>query len=166
MAEPFLGEIRVFSFYFAPRSWAMCNGQLLPINQNQGLFSLLGTTYGGNGSTTFALPNLQGRTPIHEGNGFSLGEASGSATQTLITSEMPTHTHALQATTASADRTSPAGGLAAYADENLYSKTASTNGMDALAAGSTGGSQPHSNMQPYLVLNFCIALSGIFPSQT
>lgn len=164
MAEPFISEIRLFSFSFAPRGWALCNGQLLPINQNQALFSLLGTTYGGNGFANFALPNLQGRTPIHAGNAFSLGQASGSATHTLIASEIPAHTHALQATTASADRKSPAGGLAAYADENLYTKTAGANLMDPSAAGSTGGSQPHSNMQPYLVLNFCIALTGIYPS--
>jgi len=165
MSEPFLSEIRIFSFHFAPKNWALCNGQLLPVNQNQGLFSLLGTTYGGNGTANFALPDLRGRTPIHAGIAFSLGQASGSATHTLIANEIPSHTHALQATTASADQKSPAGGLAAYADENLYTKTAAANLMDPSVAGSTGGMQPHSNMQPYLVLNFCIALTGIFPSR-
>lgn len=166
MAEPFLGEIRVFSFSFAPKFWALCNGQALAISQNQALFSLLGTIYGGNGTTTFALPDLRGRTPLHESNYYPLGESSGAASHTLITSELPSHVHTLNGTTASADRKSPAGGLPAFADENLYTKAAGGSGMDLAAVGTTGGSQAHLNMQPYLVLNFCIALAGIFPSQS
>lgn len=158
-----MGEIRLFSFGFAPRYWAMCNGQLLPINQNQALFSLLSTTYGGNGTTNFALPNLQGRVPIHVGNGHTLGEANGSISHTLSVAELPAHTHPLYATTASASTDSPAGALAAHADSDLYSKTGPAVAMDASAVGLTGGSQAHENRQPFLTINFCIALQGIWP---
>ena len=171
MSEPFLSEIRIFSFNFAPKGWALCNGQLLPINQNQALFSLLGTTYGGNGQTNFALPNVQGRSQLHTGNGFTLGQAGGQSAHTVTISELPTHTHFLSANQA-------AGGAAVNATQgNANTKyyansgkqtwnTAAPNAaMHPSAVSNVGGSQPHNNMMPYLVLNFCIALQGIFPSQ-
>jgi microcystin-dependent protein len=164
MSEPFLGEIKIFSFNFAPRGWALCNGQLMPINQNQALFSLLGTMYGGDGRTTFALPNLQGRTPIHVGNGFVQGQSAGEQTHTLITSEMPAHTHQGVGSSASADQSSPANALWAATASNAYSSKLNA-GMNPAAVGSLGGNQPHENMAPYLTLNFCIALQGIFPSR-
>ncbi len=166
MAEPFLGEIRIMSFSFAPRSWALCNGQLLPINQNQALFSLLGTTYGGDGRTTFALPNSQGRTPIHTGQGHSLGERGGEQNHTLNLSEMPTHTHPLVASGNTAGLDTPnASAVMAVAGLNLYREPTALATMEPTSISNAGGSQPHVNMQPYLTLNFCIALQGIFPSQ-
>ena len=170
MGTPFLSEIRIMSFGFAPKGWAQCNGQLMPINQNQALFSLLGTTYGGNGQTTFALPNLQGNVPVHMGNGFTLGQTGGEQNHTLLISELPTHTHPAQATTATATTniptSSPSVVLAQSTGSFLYSGAA-TNlvGMAPNALSSVGGSQPHPNMQPYLTLNFCVALVGIFPSR-
>jgi len=164
MAEPFLAEIRIFSFNFAPKGWALCNGQTMPINQNQALFSLLGTTYGGDGRTTFALPNLQGRTPIHFGGGVVLGESSGEETHTLTLSEMPTHTHSGIGSGNAADQQSPAGSVWAVTPSNAYSSN--LNGtMSPAAVGSIGGNQPHQNLSPYTVLNFCVALQGIFPSR-
>jgi microcystin-dependent protein len=163
MAEPFLSEIRLMSFGFAPNGWALCNGQFLPINQNQALFSLLGTTYGGNGQTTFALPDLRGRVPIHFGSGHSLGEQGGEQAHTLSINELAAHSHAPAASTA-ATTPDPAGavwadpGKAAYGNGGAYA-------LDPAAIGSVGGSQAHLNMQPYLTLSFCIALQGIFPSQ-
>ena len=169
MAEPFLSEIRIFSFNFAPRGWALCNGQFLPINQNQALFSLLGTTYGGNGQTTFALPDLRGKTPIHFGSGFTLGQTGGSPAHTLTQSEMPQHIHMLNASSAAADAAIPGGNLLGAVDNtifgNAYAAPSNLVAMNALASGNVGGSQPHPNMQPYLVLNICIALQGIFPSR-
>ena len=169
MSEPFLSEIKIMSFNFPPKGWALCNGQFLPINQNQALFALLGTTYGGNGQTTFALPNLRGRVPIHEGNGHTLGEAAGSTAVTVNIQQLPTHLHTLNATNqphiVSPDNYQPLPANALTAVVNgLYGPP--TN-LVALAPSVTnvGGSQPHNNMQPYLVLNFCIALQGIFPSQ-
>ena len=166
MAEPFLSEIRIFSFDFPPKGWAFCNGQFLPINQNQALFALLGTTYGGNGQTTFALPNLQGRVPIHEGSGHTLGEAAGSTAVTISQQTMPQHLHFLNVTSADGTATDPTGNYYAKALNNAY---ASAGGnlvsMSANSVGHVGGSQPHTNMMPYLALNFCIALQGIFPSQ-
>lgn len=166
MAEPFLSEIRLMSFNFAPRGWAFCNGQLLPINQNQALFSLLGTTYGGNGQTTFALPNLRGRTPIHAGAGHTLGEAGGEEAHTLSPSEMPAHTHRVAVSTATTGGTvSPSGAVLGGAN-NIYRAGVPTTALLAQSVVPTGGSQAHPNMQPFLTLNFCIALQGIFPSQT
>ena len=169
MAEPFLSEIRIFSFNFAPKGWAMCNGQLLPINQNQALFSLLGTTFGGDGRVNFALPNLQSRAPIHVGNGHTLGERGGEQAHTLSISEVPAHTHALNATTAVATTNTPSNTLLTGQSTaaNLYGSAASSPvTMSPTAVASVGGSQAHLNMQPFLVLNFCIALQGIFPSAT
>jgi len=164
MAEPFLGEIRIVSFNFAPKGWALCNGQLLPINQNQALFSLFGTTYGGDGRVNFALPDLRGRVPLHFGNGMTLGERSGQETDTLSVSEMPAHTHVWQASGANANNVSPTGNFLAKAGSNLYTDAAGFTPMNAGASTAAGGSQPHTNRQPYLVLNFCVALQGIFPS--
>lgn len=165
MAEPFLSEIRLFSFNFAPRGWALCDGQLLPIAQNQGLFSLLGTTFGGDGRVNFALPDLRGRTPIHMGNGFTLGQRAGEESHTLSTNEMPEHAHALSATNATANTANPAGNqLAKALLGNTYSPPANLVAMDPGMLASVGGSQAHLNMQPFLTLNFCIALQGIFPS--
>lgn len=166
MADPFLSEIRIFSFDFAPKSWALCNGQTLPINQNQALFALLGTTYGGNGQTTFNLPNLQGRVPIHFGNGFTLGQQGGTETVALTLPQMPAHTHQVKASSNNPSVTSPNSNFwAANTGFGPYGTIADTS-MSAEAIGNTGGNQPHENRSPYLTLNFCIALQGIFPSQT
>jgi microcystin-dependent protein len=166
MAEPFLSEIRIMSFVYAPKGWALCNGQLLPINQNQALFALLGTTYGGNGQTTFALPNLQGRTPIHVGAGHILGEAGGEQAHTLSWSELPPHTHVVQATTNPAAGDDATNNVLAQAGLNLYAPLSSPATMAPGAVSTVGGSQPHLNLQPFLTLTFCIALQGIFPSRT
>ncbi len=152
------------SFQFPPRGWALCNGQLLAINQNQALFALLGTMYGGNGTTNFALPNLQGRVPLHTGAGFNQGEVGGEAAHTLITAELPTHTHGAVASSNVADQGSPAGNYWAVESSNAYSSSAGS-AMASQALASVGGSQPHNNMPPYLVVSFCIALVGIFPSR-
>ena len=163
MAEPFLSEIRIMSFNFAPKGWAMCNGQLLPINQNQALFSLLGTTFGGNGQTTFALPDIRGRVPIHVGSGHILGQAGGEQAHTLSASEMPQHTHAAMAASVNSDNAFPTSNNLAVA-ANLYGPPASLTTVHATTVTNVGGSQAHLNMQPYLTLTFCIALQGIFPS--
>lgn len=167
MAEPFLSEIRIMSFGFPPKGWALCNGQLLPINQNQGLFSLLGTTYGGDGRVNFGLPNLQGRVPIHMGSGHTLGERGGEQGHTLSISEIPTHTHVLNGSSTSGSSPVPAANLLAASNNQIY-RPADSNlaAMNAASVANVGGSQAHLNMQPFLVLNFCIALQGIFPSQT
>jgi len=171
MSTPFLGEIKIASFNFAPKGWALCNGQFLPINQNQALFALLGTMYGGNGQTTFALPNLQGRTPIHLGSGFTQGEAAGQTAQTLITSQLPGHTHLMSAGSPPADQKTPAdsaipaGYLWCDWGKAIYA-AAPDSVMSPSTIAPVGGSQPHNNLSPYLVLNFIIALQGIFPSQT
>lgn len=165
MAEPFLSEIRLFSFNFAPKGWALCNGQLLPINQNQALFSLLGTTYGGNGQTNFALPNLQGRVPIHFGGSHTLGETGGEQNHTLTQAELPPHTHVARASPANADSPVPGNNLLASAN-NLYTSPLNLTALLPASVSSAGGSQAHLNMQPFLTLNFCIALQGIFPSRS
>jgi microcystin-dependent protein len=167
MAEPFLSEIRIFSFNFAPRGWALCNGQLLPINQNQALFSLLGTTYGGDGRVNFALPDLQGRVPIHMGAGHTEGERGGEQAHTLSISEVPTHAHSTNATSAAATAGNPSSArlLSTAAGANLYAGASNFAPLDSQAITNVGGSQAHLNMQPFLVLNFSIALQGIFPSQ-
>jgi microcystin-dependent protein len=164
---PFLSEIRLFSFNFPPKGWAFCNGQLLPINQNQALFSLLGTTYGGNGQTNFALPNLRGRAQIHVGNGHTLGEAAGQTSHTVTIAELATHLHPVNATTASATTGIPAPGLMLATSNGAFAYQGPQNllAMDPSAIANVGGSQPHQNMQPYLGLTFCIALQGVFPSQ-
>ncbi|CAB5660412.1 Phage Tail Collar Domain [Delftia tsuruhatensis] len=164
MAEPFLGEIRVFSFNFAPKGWAICNGQLLPINQNQGLFSLLGTSYGGDGRVTFALPDLRARMPMHQGIGYTQGQSGGEAAHTLTLAEMPAHTHALQATTATGQATSPAGTSNLPAASRGHYAQSGDATLHSSTLASVGGGQAHLNMPPFLVLNFCISLVGIFPS--
>ena len=171
MAEPFLSEIRIFSFNFPPKGWAFCNGQLLPINQNQALFALLGTTYGGNGQTNFALPNLRGRASVHEGNGHTLGEAAGSSAVTINIQQLPTHTHFLNNNMAVVDANTnatqgaPGGNNWANYGKAQWCTSQPNAVMNPQSVGNVGGSQAHTNMQPYLVLNFCIALQGIFPSQ-
>lgn len=168
MAEPFLSEIRIMSFNFAPRGWAMCNGQLMPINQNQALFSLLGTTFGGNGQTNFGLPNLQGNVPIHVGQGHTLGEKGGEQNHTLSISEIPTHTHIANGNNTTATVGDPTNAYLAQppaALGSVYSANLSpVVAMNAAAVAPVGGSQAHLNMQPFLTLTFCIALQGIFPS--
>lgn len=163
MAEPFLGELRVMSFNFAPKGWAFCNGQLLPINQNQALFALLGTTWGGNGQTTFGLPNLQGCAPIHAGGGFQLGAKGGEAAHTLTSGEMAQHFHFWQASSQDGSQASSAGAVLGRAN-NVYRGVSNLTNLPGATVVNTGGSQPHNNMQPYIVLTFCIALQGIFPS--
>lgn len=164
MTTPYLSEIKIMSFNFAPRGWAFCNGQILPINQNQALFSLIGTTYGGDGRQTFGLPNLQGRTPLHFGNGYTLGQNGGETAHTLSIPEMPQHVHTVSASTTAANAPIPTGNdLGAVA--NLYGAAASLTTLSPSTLSNVGGSQPHENMQPYLTLNFCISLQGIFPSQ-
>ena len=168
MSEPFLSEIRLMSFVFAPKGWALCNGQLLPINQNQALFSLLGTTYGGDGRVNFALPDLRGRVPIHMGGGHTLGERGGEQAHTLSIGELPVHVHVENATTAVATTNIPSNTtmLAQSTAADLYAGASNLVAMDPGALTNTGGSQAHLNMQPFLILSFGIALQGIFPSAT
>jgi microcystin-dependent protein len=167
MAEPFLSELRLFSFVFAPKGWALCNGQLMPINQNQALFSLLGTTYGGNGQVNFALPDLRGRVPMHVGNGHTLGERGGEQAHTLSIAELPAHQHMLQATETAAITNIPTANLylGSSAPNDLYTGPLALDAMAPATVSTVGGSQAHLNMQPYLTLSWCIALQGIFPSQ-
>ena len=166
MSDPFLGEVRMMSFSYPPRGWAGCNGQLLQINQNQALFSLLGTMYGGNGQTTFALPDLRGRMPIHVGAGFTQGQAAGEVNHTLTIQELPQHDHLMtgDAALGAADPT-PSSRLADSAGAQLWGPANNLTAMNAGSISQAGGSQPHSNMQPYGVISFCIALQGIFPSR-
>ncbi|UBM59617.1 tail fiber protein [Marinilongibacter aquaticus] len=170
MSEPFLAEIRMVGFNFAPNGWTLCDGQILPINQNQSLYSLLGTTYGGDGRTSFALPDLRGRTPIHAGAGHNLGQKSGEETHTLTVAEMPEHTHEVKAyatgSVASNVPTATNNVLSVSTPANIYNDTLES--LADLSAGTLvnmGGSQAHDNMQPYLAVNFCIALQGLFPSR-
>lgn len=164
MPEPFLGEIRIMSFNFAPKTWAMCNGQFLPIAQNQALFSLLGTMYGGNGQTTFALPDLRGCVPMHFGSGHTQGEKAGQQAHTLTISELPMHTHFAQASPTNANTPIPSNNFLGAAN-NLYNPPTALTTLNPATVTNIGGSQAHQNMQPFLTLTFCIALIGIFPSQ-
>ena len=172
MADPFVAEIRIFPFNFAPKGWAFCNGQLLPISQNTALFSLLGTTYGGDGKSTFGLPDMQGNAPMHPGQGpglslHDLGEMSGSETVSLLQSEMPSHSHALNASQGDGTERTPANQLLAtgigISQYQMPGPTAAPLSPTTVAP--AGGDQPHNNMQPYVTLNFCIALQGVFPSR-
>jgi len=166
MAEPFLSEIRLMSFGFAPKGWALCDGQLLPINQNQALFSLLGTTFGGDGRANFALPDLRGRVPIHVGSSHPLGERGGEQAHTLSSAELPTHTHGLAvSTSATGGNASPANRVIG-GGSNAYHTPSNLTSMHPASVANVGGSQPHLNMQPFLTINFSIALQGIFPSTT
>jgi microcystin-dependent protein len=168
MSEPFLAEIRIVSFAFAPKGWAMCNGQLLPINQNQALFSLLGTTYGGDGRVNFALPDLRGRTPLHFGTETLLGERAGAEVAALVASQLPVHTHGALADAGVATSSLPAAALLAKKPRfgaSIYAAPQSLVELRGDAVAPTGGGQPHENMQPFLTLNFVIALQGIFPSR-
>jgi microcystin-dependent protein len=164
MAEPFLSEIRLMSFEFAPKGWALCNGQLLPINQNQALFSLLGTTYGGDGRVNFALPDLRGRVPAHVGAGHTLGERGGEQAHTLSIAELPQHVHPANASTATGDTPLPSGSVLADSPSQPYSPPGDLMPLHPGSVTNTGGSQAHLNMQPFLTISFCIALQGIFPS--
>jgi microcystin-dependent protein len=176
MSDPFVAEIRIFGFNFPPRGWAFCNGQLLPISQNTALFSLLGTTYGGDGLSTFALPNLQGLAPLHPGQGpgltmRSLGETGGQPTVTLGLAEMPSHTHLAKCSGGAGDQNSPQGNVWAVArvgrqTENRYAGAPANLPMNPQALAPVGGGQPHNNMPPCLALNFCIALQGIYPPRS
>jgi microcystin-dependent protein len=165
MGTPYLGEIKIISWNYAPKAWAFCNGQFLPINQNQALFSILGTTYGGNGQTTFALPDFRGRVPIYQGKGFLLGQAGGEEFHTLSTSEMPAHNHVLQANSAAGNVGVPNNNFLANISTKAYGSFQSLTTLSPSTVTNTGGSQPHEDRQPYLVLNFIIALQGIFPSR-
>lgn len=174
MSEPFIAEIRMFGFNYAPRGWAQCNGQIMQIAQNSALFSLIGTTYGGNGTTTFGLPNLQGRAALHWGQGpglssRSIGQTGGTANVTLSQAQIPQHTHAVNASANNADQASPtnnawATGVVGRGNVNLYSSTTDST-MNPAALSPAGGNQPHDNMPPYLVMNFCMAIQGIYPSR-
>jgi microcystin-dependent protein len=168
MADPFVAEIRIFPFNFAPTGWAMCDGQILPISQNTALFSLLGTTYGGDGKTTYALPDLQGSAPMHPGQGQSLhdlGETGGSDTVTLLASEIPAHSHSLIASRSDANSQSPVGQLPAVGVGGIaiYAAPGAVTSLAPAALTPQGSSSPHNNLMPYLTLNFCIALQGVFP---
>jgi microcystin-dependent protein len=167
LSDPFLGEIRIMSFGFAPQGWALCNGQLLPINQDQALFSLLGTMYGGDGRVNFALPDLRGRAPMYIGGGFTQGSSFGEYNHTVTQSEMPAHSHFVRASANPATTSTPdtSVGLSASAGAFAYSPPNNLVTMAPNMFSNVGGSQPHSNRQPYLVLSFCIALQGVFPSR-
>ncbi len=166
MAEPFMGEIRIYSFNFAPKGWAFCNGQLMPINQNQALFSLMGTRYGGDGRVTFGLPDLRGRAAIHQGGGFTLGQAGGETNHTLTLNEMPAHNHFVQVVNAPGTAPVAINNFFAQSPNQLYhSPDANLTPLNPASISNVGGSQPHSNMQPFLGLNICVALMGIFPSR-
>lgn len=165
MSEPFLAEIRIMGFNFAPRGWAFCDGQILPINQNQSLYSLLGTTYGGDGRTSFALPEMRGRVPIHVGSGHNLGQRTGVESVTLTSAETPNHNHTVQGTSSTADQAVPNNTLLAASNNGKPFAASGTGSMAATSIANTGG-QAHNNMQPSLAMNYCIALQGLFPSRS
>ncbi len=167
MAQPYVGEIRMFAGNFAPAGWMFCDGSLLPISEYETLFNLIGTTYGGDGQSTFALPDLRGRLPIHQGDGFTLAETGGAESITLTVNQIAAHSHALRATTNPGNQANPGGNVTAQNTlVQLYVEDVPTVNMGANAIGTTGGSQPHNNFQPYLCISFIISLFGIFPSQT
>ena len=167
MAQPYVGEIRMFAGNFAPAGWMFCEGQLLPISENETLFNLIGTTYGGDGQSTFALPELRGRIPIHQGNGFILAETGGAEEITLTIQQIPAHSHALLASTAPGTQNAPSNNVtAASPSVTLYTGDVTDSNMAPSAVGTTGGSQPHTNFQPYLCIDFIISLFGLFPSPT
>lgn len=171
MSEPFIGEVRIFAGTFAPRGWALCNGQIISIAQNTALFSLLGTTFGGDGRTTFGLPDLGGRVPMHPGQGPGLtsrrlGEAGGATEVTLSEAQIPSHAHRLQTASAEADEDDPGGKVMAATSEPMYASGVGTELLAAQAVGTTGGGQAHNNLQPYTVVQFIIALQGIYPSRS
>jgi len=167
MGSPYIGEIRMFGGSFAPAGWAFCNGALIPISENDALFTLIGTTYGGDGQETFALPDLQGRTPVHVGSGFILGEKGGVETVTLTTSQIPAHTHPLLASNDTANSPNATSNVIARSGQvNAFLNSNASVNMNAGMLGTTGGSQPHENLQPYLCISYIISLFGIFPSQT
>ena len=166
MAQPYVGEIRMFAGNFAPQGWMLCEGQVLSISEFDTLFTLVGTTYGGDGEETFALPDLRGRLPIHQGNGFSLGQAAGVEEVTLTTPQIPVHTHTLIGSTAAPNSTNPQNAFLAKSVANIYNAGTNPVNMAAQTTTPVGGSQPHSNLQPYLCVNFIISLYGIFPSPT
>lgn len=165
MAQPFIGEIRIFSANFAPVGWALCEGQLLAVATYDALFSLLGTTYGGDGRTTFGLPDLRGRVPLHQGDGFRTGQHGGAESVTLTTPQLPPHTHSWEATTAGAANSSPVGNALATATATIYSNVNPINPLAQNAVSNTGGSTPHDNIQPYICINYIISLYGIYPSR-
>ncbi|HEY6804031.1 MAG TPA: tail fiber protein [Pyrinomonadaceae bacterium] len=166
MSSPYVGEIRMFGGNFAPAGWAFCNGATVPISENETLFNLIGTTYGGDGQETFNLPNLQSRVPIHQGSGFILGQTGGVETVTLTTNQIPNHTHIPQGSTANGNATTPAGGISAnFPDGAPYNAAVGPTNMNASALGTSGGSQPHDNMIPFLCVSFIISLFGLFPHQ-
>lgn len=165
MGQPYIGEIRMFAGNFAPVGWMLCDGSILPISQNDTLFNLIGTTYGGDGQTTFALPDLRGRVPLHQGSGFALAQTGGAETVTLTVNQIPAHSHVPQANSGSGTQTSPAGNVWAASSNFPYSTNAPGSNMDPSAIGQAGGSQPHDNMVPFVGINFIISLFGVFPSQ-
>jgi microcystin-dependent protein len=167
MAQPYVGEIRMFGGNFAPAGWMFCEGQLLPISEQETLFNLIGTTYGGDGQSTFALPDLRGRLPVHQGNGFTLAQTGGAETITLTVNQIPAHSHPFRASGDTANSPNPANSLVARSpQEKIFINSNPTVAMASQFLGSVGGSQPHSNFQPYLCVDFIISLFGIFPSQT
>ena len=165
MSSPFIGEIRMFAGNFAPQGWSFCDGSLIPISENDALFNLIGTTYGGDGQSTFALPDLRSRVPVHAGPGFILGQTGGEETVTLTVQQIPAHIHVPRARSTAGNQASPAGGVWAASSLNQYTANTPSSSMDAAALGSAGGSQPHDNMVPFLVVNFILSLFGVFPSQ-
>jgi microcystin-dependent protein len=166
MAQPYVGEIRLFAGNFAPAGWMFCEGQLLPISENETLFNLIGTTYGGDGQSTFALPDLRGRVPVHQGNSFSLAQTGGVETVTLTVQQIPSHTHAMSASNDIPTQTSPQNNVTGQAAAKLYRAGSPSVSLSPQSVGAAGGSQPHDNFQPYLCLNFIISLFGIYPSQS